>query len=107
MSTATTTRAKPIGTGHLHNALEDARDLATLQVFCRAIHCTPADISSDGIHVDMLHIFDFMRVRGYGVGAPTRPQAQMCKGATTWLVAITLPGNGPSVTLGFYVPNIS
>ena len=106
MST-TATRAKPIGTGHLHNALEDARDLATLQAFCRAIHCTPADISSDGIRVDMLHIFDFMRQRGYGVSVPVQPQAQMRKGATTWLVAITLPHGGPSATLGFYVPNTS
>ena len=104
----TATRAAPIGAGHLHNALEDSRDLATLQAFCRAIRCAPSYISSDGIHVDMLHLFDFMRRSGYGVSAPTRPQAQIRKGATTtWLVAVRLPGNGPSFTLGFYVPNTS
>lgn len=107
MSAATAIRAAPIGAGHLHNALEDARDLAILQSFCGAINCAPADISLDGIRVDMLHIFDFMRQRGYAVGAPTRPQAQRSRSATTWLVAITLPQQGPSFTLGFQVPNTS
>lgn len=105
MSTAT--RAAPIGSGPLHHALEDARDLAQLQALCRATGCAPADVSGDGIHVDMLRVLDLMRARGYGASVPVRPQAQMRRGATTWLVAITLPNGGPGVTVGFYVPNTS
>ena len=107
MPTATATRAAPIGSGVLHNALEDARDRAQLQAFCLAIHCAPADASSDGIHGDMLRVFDLMRARGYQVSEPKRPQTQLRKSVTTWLVNVTLPAGGPSFVLGFCTPNTS
>ena len=110
MTTATATRparTAPIGSGHLHGALEDARDRAKLQAFCHAIGCTAADASSDGVRVDMLRVFEVMRRRGYSVSEPTRPQAQRLKGATTWLSNVTLPAGGPSFVLGFCTPNTS
>jgi hypothetical protein len=110
MSTATATRparTAPIGSGPLHNALEDARDRAKLEAFCLAIGCAPADASSDGVHVDMLRVFDLMRRRGYSVSEPIRPQAQQRKDVTTWLANVTLPAGGPSLVLGFSTPNTS
>ena len=109
-SAATATRAAPIGTGPLHCALEDARDRAYLQELCRAVGCIPADVSSDGIRIDMLRVFDLMRQRGYLVSDPTRPQAQpraQRKHRTTWLVNVTLPASGASFVWAFEVPNTS
>lgn len=100
-------RTAPIGSGHLHNALEDARDRTKLHAFCAAIGCGPADASSDGVRVDMLRVFETMRRRGYTVSQPTRPQAQLRKDVTTWLVNVTLPAGGPSFVLGFSTPNTS
>lgn len=99
--------AAPLGTGHLHRALEDARDLANLQSFCRALTCAAADVSSDGIHLDVLRVLDVMRQRGYGVGRPAPAPCQVRKGRTIWHVSVTLPAGGPSLTLGFYTPNTS
>jgi hypothetical protein len=98
-------RTTPPGTGHLHQALEDSRDLATLQRFCSAHVCTPAEVSADGKRLDMLRVFDLMRGRGYQVSPPARAQHQPKHGFTKWLVDITLPGPGPSVKLGFFTPN--
>jgi hypothetical protein len=98
-------RTTPPGTGHLHQALEDARDRDTLHRFCSANVCTPAEVSSDGKRLDVLRVFDLMRSRGYAVSPPVRNQHQAKKGFTAWLVDVTLPGPGPSLKLGFYTPN--
>jgi hypothetical protein len=101
-TTATRPRyATPIGTGHLHKALEDSRDHAELDAFCAAVGCTTADVSSDGVHLDILHVFDLMRARGYKLSAPIKPTHQPRPGLTTWLVDTTLPNNGPSLRLAF------
>jgi hypothetical protein len=100
-------RTAPIGSGHLHNVLEDARDRAQLQAFCAGVGCALDDASSDGIHVDMPMVLDLMRRRGYTVSEPTRPQTQLRKSVTTWLASITLPAGGPSLVLGFSTPNTS
>lgn len=110
MNAATTTRparAAPIGTGHLHSTLEDARDRTRLQAFCAAVDCAPTTVSVDGVHADWPRVFDLMRQRGYTVTEPTRPQTQMRKDVTTWLTTITLPNGGPSCVLGFCTPNTS
>lgn len=97
--------AAPIGTGYLHKALEDSRDHAQLDALCAAVGCTAAEASSDGVHLDILHVFDLMRSRGYKVGALIKPQQQPRPGFTTWLIDATLPNNGPSVRLGFVTAN--
>jgi hypothetical protein len=96
----------PPGTGELAHALEDARDLGRLNAFCSAHVCTPAQVSADGKRLDMLKVFDLMRTRGYQVSEPARPQQQLRKGHTTWLVEVRLPG-GVGVTLSFSTPNHS
>ncbi len=96
----------PLGTGALHHALEDARDLARLNDFCSAHVCTVAQVSVDGIRLDPLKVFDLMRTKGYTVSEPHRPQQQLRAGFTTWLVEITVP-NGARVQLGFHTPNTS
>lgn len=108
-TTATKTRraVAPIGTGHLHKALEDSRDHAELDAFCAVVGCTAADVSSDGIHLDILHVFDLMRSRGYKVSAPVKPQQQLRPGFTTQLVDVTLPNNGPILRLAFATSNAS
>lgn len=106
-SAATATRAPRIGAGPAHCALEDARDLANLNALCRAVACKSADVSSDGIRIDMLRVFDTMRQRGYLVSDPRRPQLQRRHGRTTWLVDVTLPADGPSFTWAFETPNTS
>lgn len=107
-TTATRPRhVAPIGTGHLHKALEDSRDHAELDAFCAAVGCTAAEVSSDGIHLDILHVFDAMRSRGYKVSAPVKPQQQLRPGFTTQLVDVTLPNNGPSLRLAFATANHS
>jgi hypothetical protein len=112
MSTATATRAPnararttPPGTGHLHQALEDARDRGALASFCRANVCTPEEVSIDGKRLHMPRVLDLMRSRGYAISAPVRNQHQAKKGFTCWLVDVTLPGPGLSLKLGFYTPN--
>jgi hypothetical protein len=97
------TRAKPIGSGDLHRALEESRDLAALHAFCRANVCTAADVSSDGKRLDMLRVFDLMRTRGYTVSAPVKPQQQPKKGLTAWYVHVGTAG--AQFDLGFYTPN--
>jgi hypothetical protein len=106
-TTATRSRqaSAPIGTGHLHKALEDSRDHAQLDAFCAAVGCTPADVSTTGMHLDILHVFDLMRSRGYKVSAPAKASHQPRPGFTTWLVDATLANNGPSVRLGFVTAN--
>ncbi|NML62248.1 hypothetical protein HHL21_14420 [Massilia sp. RP-1-19] len=99
-------RTTPPGTGHLHQALEDARDLAVLRAFCRTHNCPPEAVSGDGVRLDMLRVFDLMRSLGYDVSPPKRPQHQPKKGFTTWLIDVTTP-NGTSLQMGFATPNTS
>jgi hypothetical protein len=99
--------AAPIGTGHLHKALEDSRDHARLDDFCATMDCTAADVSADGIHLDILRVLDVMRGRGYQVSAPLKPPHQPRRDLTTWLVDVTLPNNGPTLRLAFVTPNAS
>lgn len=100
-------RTTPPGTGHLHQALEDARDLATLHAFCSAHVCTSVEVSSDGKRLDMLLVFDLMRSRGYGLSTPARAPHQPKKGFTGWLVDVVLPNSGTQCALGFYTSNNS
>lgn len=108
-TTATRSRpaAAPIGTGALHQALEQSRDLSKLKAFCAAVGCTAAEASSDGVHLDILHVFDLMRSRGYKLSAPVKSRHQPRQDFTTWIVDTTLPNNGPCVRLGFVTPNAS
>lgn len=94
------------GTGELHRALEDSRDLGRLHNFCSAHVCTAAQVSIDGKRLDMLKVFDLMRARGYEVSAPAKSPHQPRNGFTAWLVDITLP-NRTSVSLAFFTPDTS
>lgn len=97
----------PIGTGQLHQALVVQRDLSKLQDFCAAVHCTHAEASSDGVHLDILRVLDLMRQRGYKASAPIKAQHQPRRDLTTWLVDVKLPNNGPSLRLGLITLNAS
>jgi|GEM_PF-3545680 len=94
----------PIGTGALHQALEDARDLSRLHDFCRAHVCTSDEVSADGKRLDMLKVFALMRARGYQVSEPKHAQQQRRPGFTAWLVDITVPSRHV-VQLAFFTPN--
>lgn len=109
MSTVATrpVRAAPIGTGQLHKALEDSRDHARLDDFCATMGCSAADVSADGIHLDILRVLDLMRARGYAVSAPIKPPHQPRRDLTTWLLDVTLPNNGPCLRLAFLTPNVT
>ncbi len=96
----------PPGTGALHHALEDARDLGRLNAFCSAHVCTVDQVSADGKRLDMLKVFGLMRTRGYQVSQPSKPQQQLHKAHTTWTVDITVP-TGAAVSLAFSTPNTS
>lgn len=91
-----------LGTGHLHDALECARDLAALNAFCATHRCQPADVSVDGRRLDLSLIFSLMRARGYQVSEPQRPQHQPRKGFTAWWVHVRTAG--AEFALGYYVP---
>lgn len=120
MSTATLERPRtgrapaahaPIGTGVLHQALEESKERARLSKerarlarLCEHTGCTVDQVSVDGIHLDMPRTLETMRSRGYKVGDPQRPQTQLEKGFTTWYVSIEIPA-GPSFALCFYTPN--
>jgi hypothetical protein len=103
-TTARQPHAKPLGTGPLHRALEEADEISRLNSFCSAHVCTSDQVSKDGKRLDMLMVFALMRTRGYTVSEPTRPQQQPRKTHTMWLVEVTLP-SGPAVRLSFCTPN--
>lgn len=111
MMPTTATRPKPaappIGTGHLHQALEQSCASAKLKAFCTAVDCTAAEASADGVHLDILRVLDLMRQRGYQASAPSKPQHQPRRDLTTWLVDVTLPNHGPSLQLAIVTPNAS
>lgn len=99
--------AAPIGTGALHQALVVQRDQSRLKDFCATLGCTVAEVSADGVHLDILRVLDLMRTRGYAVSAPIKPPHQPRRDLTTWLVDVTLPNNGPCLRLGFVTPDSS
>jgi len=98
------TRTTPLGTGELHQALENARDQGELARFCSAHVCTPTDVSEDGVRLHLPRVLHLMRSRGYHVCNPIPPQHQPKKGFTAWLVHIRTPG-GIEFDMGFYTPN--
>ena len=93
--------AAPLGTGHLHDALEGARDLTVLNAFCATHHCKPADVSVGG-RLDMQLVFGLMRTRGYQVSEPQRSQHQPRKGFIALWVHVRT--SGAEFALGYYVP---
>ena len=99
-------QTSPIGTGQLHQALEDSRDLARLHDFCSAHVCTVDQVSDDSVRLAPLKVFDLMRQHGYQVSEPRRPKQQLRKGFTAWLIDVTLPG-GSSCSLAFHTPDTS
>lgn len=107
MSIAAPARAKPaaapLGTGALHQALEASSAAAALQSFCQSTGMRPDEVSADGVHLDVLHVFDALRSRGYQVGQPQRPQHQPKKGFTAWWVHVRKAG--VEFALGFYTAN--
>lgn len=99
----TQARTPALGTGELHQALEDARNRETLIRFCSAHVCTPTEVSEDGKRLHLPRVLQLMRSRGYHVSEPTRPQHQPKKGFTAWLVHIRMPR--VEFDIGFYTPN--
>lgn len=104
MSVVAPARAKsppaPIGTGALHQALEASSAAVALQSFCENTGMRPDEVSADGVHLDVLRVFDALRARGYQVGQPQRPQHQPKKGFTAWWVHVRKAG--VEFALGFY-----
>lgn len=98
-------RTTPLGTGELHQALENARDRAELATFCSAHVCTPTEVSEDGVRLYLPRVLQLMRDRGYDVSDPARPQHQPKKGLTAWLVHIRMPR--AEFDIGFYTSNAS
>jgi hypothetical protein len=105
MSRAPNARARttPIGTGELHQVLEDARDRAELATFCSAHVCTPDQVSADGKRLQLPHVLQLMRDRGYQVSDPTPAPLQPKRGFTAWLVHICIPR--AQFDIGFYTPD--
>jgi len=86
-------RTTQLGTGELHQVLEDARDRAALAQFCSAHVCTSQDVSEDGRRLHMPRVLQLMRDRGYQVSEPAKSQLQpkAKQGFTAWLVHIRTP----------------
>lgn len=101
---ASRARTTLLGTGELHQALENARDQGELARFCSAHVCTPTEVSEDGVRLHLPRVLQLMRARGYQVSDPIPPQHQPKKGLTAWLVHILTPG-GIEFDMGFYTPN--
>ena len=103
MRPATTAHSSAPHHNPLSQALAASNAAARLAAFVRATGCNPLDVSSDqGKSLNWLSVLDVMRRRGYTVGEPVRPQAQLRRGHTAWLVTIGIRAAG--VTLVFYVP---
>lgn len=107
MSAAIASRTKPaavpLGTGELHQALEAAGKAAALHDFCRATGTSVDEVSSDGISLDVLRIFDAMRTRGFELAKPRWLQHQAKKGFTAWGVHVRK--SGVEFDLAFYTAN--
>lgn len=96
----TKSASTPIGTGALHQALEASSAASALRSFCQNTGMQPDEVSADGVHLDVLRVFDALRSRGYQVGQPQRPQHQPKKGFTAWWVHVRK--SGAEFALGFY-----
>jgi len=96
-------RTTPLGTGELHQALEEARDRATLANFCSAHVCTPTDVSEDGVRLHLPRVLQLMRNRGYQVADPIRASHQPKRGFTAWIVHIQI--SRAEFDIGFYTPD--
>lgn len=96
-------RTTPLGTGELHQALEDARDRAELATFCSAHVCTPDEVSVDGKRLHFPRVLQLMRSRGYDVSDPVRAPHQPKRGFTGWLVHIRI--RRAEFDIGFYTPD--
>jgi hypothetical protein len=93
----------PLGTGDLHQALEGATQLASLNSFCASVKCAPADVSTDGIHIELPRVLDLWRSRGIEVAEPIRAPLQPKPGFTGWLVHVRMPR--AEFDIGFFTPN--
>jgi hypothetical protein len=96
-------RTTPIGTGELHQVLEDARDRAQLTKFCSAHVCTPTEVSEDGVRLHLPRVLQLMRSRGYQVADPVPAPMQPKRGLTAWIVRIRMPK--VEFDMGFYTPD--
>lgn len=96
-------RTTPLGTGALHQALEDARDQVELTRFCSAHVCTPDEVSLDGKRLHLPRVLQLMRNRGYQVSDPVHAPHQPKRGFTAWLVHIRI--HRAEFDLGFYTPD--
>lgn len=91
---------------HLSQALAASAALARLQHLARSVHCSPADLSSDGGHsIDMLRLLDVMRERGYHIEPPVMATAQPKPQHTVWLIDVVVP-TGVGVRLGVLLPRV-
>ncbi|MFC5551777.1 hypothetical protein [Massilia aerilata] len=97
------TRTAALGNGELHQALEHARNRATLNRFCSAHVCTPAEVSEDGVRMHLPHVLQLMRNRGYQVADPIRAPHQPKRGFTAWMVHIRMPR--VEFDVSFYTPD--
>jgi hypothetical protein len=102
MSRQSTLRTAPLGTGELHQVLEDARDRDILNRFCSAHVCTPAEASEDGKRLHMPRVLQLMRTRGYEVSEPFRAPHQPKRGFIAWIVHIRIPR--AEFDIGYYTP---
>lgn len=96
-------RTSPLGTGELHQVLEDARDRAELATFCSAHVCTPDQVSADGQRLHLPRVLQLMRDRGYQVADPVPAPIQPKRGLTAWIVHIRLPK--VEFDMGFFTPD--
>ena len=92
-----------LGTGHLHQALEGAAQIAALNAFCSRLQCSHADVSADGLHIELPRVFNLMRSRGIEVAEPVRAPLQPKPGFTGWLVHGRM--TGAEFDIGFYTTN--
>ncbi|WP_036170387.1 hypothetical protein [Massilia sp. 9096] len=105
MKRASHTRAQTpaIGTGELHQALEDERNRIQLAEFCSAHVCTPDQVSNDGKRLYLPRVLQLMRDRGYQVSEPAPAPHQPKRGFTAWLVHVRI--KSAEFDLGFYTPD--
>lgn len=86
-------RQPPSDNSPLSQVLAASSATAKLSSFCQFTGCDPLDLSADdGKSLDLLRVLEAMRKRGYEVTTPVKPQAQLTRGHTTWLVTICIAG---------------
>ncbi|MET3135292.1 hypothetical protein AAKU55_005600 [Oxalobacteraceae bacterium GrIS 1.11] len=83
--------------------LETMQAATRLASFAELTNCNPLELSADGgKSLDLLSVLNAMRARGYSVSTPKKPQTQLIRGFTTWLVSVSVQKVG--VTLAFNIP---